>query len=171
MKEIRLPNGAAALVDDEDYEALAGYAWHEMVSGGLRYAIRDNPKGSPRTIMMHRQIMSAPAGMDVDHWDNDGLNNRRANLRVCTRSQNAHNRHGRRRNTQFENSTSARPATQYRGVYKNGRSFIATVGLNGKANYLGSYPTPEAAALAYNQAIIDAGLAEFAPLNVITEEA
>lgn len=41
--------------------------------------------------MMHRLIIGADAGVDVDHINGNGLDNRRDNLRVCSRSQNLHN--------------------------------------------------------------------------------
>ena len=40
------------------------------------------------TLHMHRMIMLPPDGMDVDHINGNGLDNRRNNLRICTRSQN-----------------------------------------------------------------------------------
>lgn len=48
---------------------------------------------------MHREIMRAPKGTQVDHEDGDGLNNRRRNLRFSTFSQNNHNRGPYKRNT------------------------------------------------------------------------
>jgi excisionase family DNA binding protein len=41
---------------------------------------------------MHRLIAGAARGEEVDHKDGDGLNNRRVNLRICTRRQNNMNR-------------------------------------------------------------------------------
>ena len=37
---------------------------------------------------MHRVVMNTPKGMDTDHINGDKLDNRKCNLRVCTRSQN-----------------------------------------------------------------------------------
>lgn len=40
---------------------------------------------------MHREVLSAPVGSQVDHKDTDGLNNTKANLRLATASDNACN--------------------------------------------------------------------------------
>jgi hypothetical protein len=41
---------------------------------------------------MHRLLLSAPDGMEVDHKNGDGLDNRRSNLRLATHRQNMANR-------------------------------------------------------------------------------
>ena len=156
MREIRLSNGAVALVDDEDYERISAHKWREMVSYGIHYAIRSmyDEEHRQHTITMHRQIMAAPADMVVDHKDRNGLNNQRGNLRLCTSGQNIRNQKSR---------------GGYRGIYSNRRRWVARACINGKQQYLGSFPTPEAAALAWNKAIIEAGLGEFATLNDVKE--
>lgn len=42
---------------------------------------------------LHRLIMNCPEGMTVDHLNGDRLDNRKSNLRICTQSENAKNRH------------------------------------------------------------------------------
>jgi hypothetical protein len=41
---------------------------------------------------MHRVLLNVPPGMVADHIDGNGLNNTRANLRVCTQAENSFNR-------------------------------------------------------------------------------
>jgi hypothetical protein len=94
-REIPLTQGYITIVDDEDYEELARYKWHVHVRThgpmARRLGKRD-ADGKQRSIYMHRQIMQAPLGMDVDHINHDTLDNRRSlNLRVCTRRQNLGN--------------------------------------------------------------------------------
>ncbi len=85
MKEIKLTKGMVAIVDDEDYEWLIKRKWHFHSSGG--YAARRKwPEN--KISLMHREIMNTPDGMDTDHKNRNGLDNRRHNLRICTRSQN-----------------------------------------------------------------------------------
>jgi hypothetical protein len=97
VKEIPLSQGKVAIVDDEDYAELAQYKWCIRKTGGGQSicAIRNAPTpvtSGPKQIQMHRQIMQAPDGIEVDHANGDPLDNRRCNLRLATRSQNLANR-------------------------------------------------------------------------------
>ena len=90
MKFIELPTGEGVVVDDADYEELNSYRWHMHKSpSGKRYAARSQRLGTKvKTIRIHRQIMNCPKGMEVDHLDNDGLNNQRSNLEIVTKQEN-----------------------------------------------------------------------------------
>jgi hypothetical protein len=75
--------GKCALVDEDDYDRVASLKWSVISSG---YA-------NNKTIgLMHRFILGAPKGMDVDHINGQTLDNRRSNLRICTRSENQRNK-------------------------------------------------------------------------------
>lgn len=139
MKRIPLTQGKYSLVDDRDYEWLMEmgpwYAndhtrgtWTAEMSGGL---------------LMHRFILNAPKGMDVDHINGDSLDNQRANLRVCTHAENGRNIHKNNRNM-----------SEYKGVrFKRDRKkYVARIKVNYKSIHLGYYETPDEAALAYNVA-------------------
>lgn len=47
-----------------------------------------------RTCKLHRLIIGAKDGQEVDHINRNLLDNRRQNLRICTRSENLSNRAG-----------------------------------------------------------------------------
>jgi hypothetical protein len=72
-------------VDAADYEWLRQYNW-TMRSG---YATRHE---NGKVIFMHREIMQAPPGKCVDHYDGCRQNNFRSNLRFCDRKENLRNR-------------------------------------------------------------------------------
>jgi hypothetical protein len=132
-----LTRGFVATVDKADYESLTQCKWTTLVTGGKAYAIRSH-KG--RTILMHRQIMNPPPGMVVDHIDGNGLNNRRGNLRICTRRQNVCN------------SRPRRSRSKYKGVRyeKRRRTWVAEITHLGRKIYLGSFASETTAAEAYD---------------------
>jgi hypothetical protein len=140
MKNIQLTQGKVAIVDDADFEWLSQWPW--FFSTG--YAIRREGKLFGRkNIMMHRLIMNTPEGMDTDHINGDKLDNRRENLRVCTRSQNMQN------TTRRSDNTSG-----YKGVdwdKENGK-WRAEIKVDSRRINLGRYDSAEEAALAYDRA-------------------
>lgn len=94
---------------------------------------------------------------EIDHIDRDKTNNRIANLRPCTSSQNKGNI------ALLRNNVSG-----YRGVSLNKRSgkYHAQIKINGKQTYIGRFVLPEDAARAYNTAAME-HFGEFAYLNEI----
>ncbi len=106
---------------------------------------------------MHRQIMNAPPGMDVDHQDHNTLNNQRANLRVCTRTQN--NANSRKRNG---------CTSRFKGVYwyRERKRWLVQITTAGRTNTLGYFEDEVEAACAYNAAALEQ-FKEFALLNTI----
>lgn len=89
--------GLFAIVDDEDYELVAPFKWYLT----LGYVIRNGPDGKANrkgsVTRMHRLICGLDVGdsRECDHRNLDKLDNRRGNLRVCTRGQNQQNLSGR----------------------------------------------------------------------------
>jgi hypothetical protein len=92
--------------------------------------------------------------MVCDHVNGDTLDNRRSNLRVCTQSENAKNIH------------TVYGMIDYKGVYKDGRTYRAMIRVNGKRISLGNFQSPELAATAYNLAAVK-HFGRFAQLNRI----
>ncbi len=89
MREIPLTGGKSCLVDDCDYDFLSQWKWQLHPSG---YARRTGSKnGVHYTIWLHRLVHNTPDGFETDHINCDKLDNRRSNLRTCTRCENAKN--------------------------------------------------------------------------------
>jgi hypothetical protein len=159
MKEIPLTQGQVALVSDEDYERVAQYKWsarwHPRVHNF--YAIRNDYTGGKHTTpLMHRFIMAAQPGEQIDHRNGNVLDNRRENLRRCTAGDNSHNQH---RHTPH--------SSIYKGVsiHKQTGKWQASVGLDGRIYYLGLYETQEQAARVYDAKARELH-GEFASLNM-----
>ncbi len=159
-KQIPLTQGHVAIVDNEDYEELMQYRWHIDAHPQGPRVMRTTPvdiHGKQGGVLMHRQIMDAPLGMDVDHHNHDQLDNRRANLRVCTRSQNMANMR-------------KRPgcSSRFKGVYLEKRTgrWVARIRVNLQMIALGTFEQETRAARAYNVAAIE-HFGEFALLNKI----
>ena len=88
VRTIALTQDRFATVDARDYRRLARDRWFAVRQEGRYYARRNTEGG---VAYMHREIMRAPAGMVVDHRNNNGTSNCRANLRVCTQQENSYN--------------------------------------------------------------------------------
>jgi len=144
MKTIKLTQGQVALVDDVDYAVLGQYKW--CVGRGTRYAVRGD-RCKQTLIYMHRVILNAPDGVEVDHINGDGLDNRRSNLRRCTHNENCRNQRLGRRNK-----------TGFKGVHferqNPGKPYMSHITVNSKGIYLGCYKTAKDAAQAYDLAAI-----------------
>lgn len=92
MSKILLTKEQTATVDSSDFLAINKYKWYAQKNKHTYYAVRYD-RENKRFIYMHRYIMKTPNGMTTDHIDGNGLNNKHINLRICTYSQNALNRH------------------------------------------------------------------------------
>lgn len=140
-KLIPLTRNKFAIVDDDDYEYLSQQKWTYHHEG---YAYRQEPiEDKYATVLMHRRIMKTPKGLDVDHINRNGLDNRKSNLRNVTHSQNLHNR------PKQKNSHN-----KYKGIYLDKRvnRWFARIKVDGKSISLRSYKTQEEAGEAYRLA-------------------
>ncbi len=159
-------SGLVALVDDEDAERVGSYLWHAFRSGGNVYAIRrirvGGYKGPKVCCLMHRFIVSAPDGLDVDHRNHNGLDNRRENLRVCEHVHNMRN--------MLPHSTGHSSTFKGVGFHKKRAKWRAFIRLNGREEHLGLFVSEIEAARAYDAAAL-AAWGEFAWLNFPEEAA
>lgn len=101
-KQIRLSQGKFALVDDADFDFLSQWKWtltqFRKKYTGYAYTHMTSSFGTKTTVKMHRFLLGAPNGTIVDHINGDGLDNRRANLRITSQIINQQNRRGSQRN-------------------------------------------------------------------------
>ena len=124
-------DGEIALIDPCDRDAVRAHNW----TFSNRYVCTSI---HGKTVRLHRFIVQPGPGMHVDHINGDSLDNRRANLRVCTRSQNLQNR---------RLNADSRTGIKGVGVLSTGR-YRVRVQANGKRLHIGVFDTLEEAALA-----------------------
>jgi len=140
IRYIPLTQGKYAIVDAEDYEWLSQYKWHAVRDNNTFYARRT--LGNGRHITMHRQIMQPAEGEVTDHMNGNGLDNRRANMRNCSRGENSQNR---RKNSHT--------LSGYKGVWRDKKTgkYWAGIHKKHKGSHDGPFDTPIEAARAYDR--------------------
>lgn len=143
-----LTKGYEATVDAVDAD-LAQLNWWVAEREFTCYAARSlQVNGKNITEFLHRVIFERMGGHlnpgeTVDHEDNNGLNNRRGNLRAANPTQQVANRRITKRNK-----------SGFKGVFwnKHNNNWAACIRIAGKNKWLGGYPTPEEAHDAYCKA-------------------
>ena len=152
MREIRIEGevayvpltlGYVAVIDAADVPLIDGVSWCAKVfrksDGSIRvvYAARVARLGGGRrrTVYLHRIISGEPDGLEVDHIDCDGMNNRRSNLRTATKAQNQHNQR-----LSIVNTSGAK-GVRWR---KQCNAWQASIRINGR-RIVSSHPTKEQA--------------------------
>lgn len=156
MREILLSQGKIAFVDDEDYEAISAKKWSVVKSWNSFYARRyERIDGVQTIVYMHRLLANAVKNQQVDHKDQNTLNNCKDNLRLCSNTENSQNRKKRK---------TLSPKSEFKGVRPKGGRFIARIKIDGKDCFLASFKSEVEAAKAYDRAAIQY-FGEFASLN------
>ena len=104
---------------------------------------------------MHRMIMDTPNELVCDHINHDGLDNRRKNLRNCTRQQNS-----------FNISAMRDSSVPLKGVSfnKKTKKYVGRICVDGKSVHLGTFDEAAGAGRAYDEAA-KKWHGEFANLN------
>jgi hypothetical protein len=117
--------GGVALVSPEDYEMVKKYSWHESQGYATCTSYNNNESS-----LMHRLIMKPKDNEMIDHINNNRLDNRRENLRICNVTVNNLNR------KKTKNASS-----QYKGVYfdKKSNKYTTQISNNGKTYSLGQF--------------------------------
>lgn len=146
-KHIPLTKGQFAIVDDDDYDYLSKRKWH--ISGHYAATYIGNNKSFP----MQDMILPHNTSLCVDHINGNKLDNRKSNLRVCTKRQNSYNR-----KLGKNNKTGLKGVSPYRNKFR------AVIYWNYKHIHLGMFDSPAAAAAAYDRKALEL-YGEFAKLN------
>ena len=147
FRRIPLTQNKYAIVDPEDYERLSKYKWYAAKGHHTFYAVRGKWSKIQRKrveLRMHRVITNAPDHLYVDHVNHNGLDNRKANLRLATHAQSVRNR---------EKFT--RPATsRYKGIswHSSTQKWCACIQTNNTKIHLGSFDSEIEAAKTYDKA-------------------
>jgi hypothetical protein len=163
MRTLRIPltQGFYALVDAED-DWLQCWRWCALRRpNGRVYAARGvrRYEGKPGgLILMHREIIPPPSGLEVDHINRDGLDNRKQNLRLGTRAQNNQN--------SIRRTRSALIQSKYKGVSwcKGAHKWVLQVGPAGDNRYKSLFASEREAGLEYDRIALQI-YGKFARLN------
>ena len=146
---VLLTRGMYAKIDPCDVEMISGHVWHAAGRPGFMYAVTRVGK---KQVKMHRMIMGDPEGLFVDHINSETMDNRRSNLRVATRRENAWNRSG-----LMPKNTSGYLGVTWHKINKKWSAVVSGV-------HVGYFDTAKEAAVARDKVAI-AMHGEFATLN------
>ena len=145
---LTLPSGTTVL-DEDDVPVLGGFTWWAQQGRNTTYIRGEALKGTRSTgrrVYLHRLILGVTdTAIVVDHRNGDGLDNRRANLRLATASQNGANTE--RRGGKY---------SQLKGVSYNRRArrWFAQISCGGVYTHLGYFASEIEAARAYDAAAL-----------------
>jgi hypothetical protein len=136
------------MIDDDDFDLVKNFKWHTIKPRQNRshYVMTRGRKGT-KPVYMHRLILSARPNEIVDHVNGDGLDNQRANLRICTKREDQYNRPGWFKRKGYKGVWKIKKVTGRNG----GKPWEAKISIDGKQVYLGSFTTPGEAARRYDK--------------------
>ena len=153
--------------DECDRELVESRTWFVYRTRcGIMYAAThcNQPCGRDQVIRMHRLLTGATKGSEVDHRNGNGLDNRRANLRVCSHAENTFNKRIYRNNhTGFKGVAPARKRAD------GSQRYCARIQGHLCKQHIGTFATAEEAARAYDRAAIELH-GEFAHTNFPRED-
>lgn len=139
MWRIRLINDRGfALIDDCDKDLVRDFRWRVHLNRGVPSYAKTHQNG--KTISMHRFLMGPGPGLQVDHINRNGFDNRRCNMRLCTKDENGRN-----------SRSHSDALSQYKGVTRT-RSSIYPWEAVVRGKHLGRFRTEIEAARAYDDA-------------------
>ena len=147
IARIPLTQSMFALVDVEDLGLVSGHNWFAKAYGDQVYAARHarDQSGARHEQRMHRAILPPPPGMVIDHINGNGLDNRRKNLRLASKAQNA------------QNMKAVCGSSRFKGVYwsKHHSKWVSRIRSGGQTKVLGRFDTEEEAHKKYCLAALE----------------
>lgn len=142
-----LLHGHEVLIDDDDIQRVSEKSWQlfNLRKNDLYFIHRVRENGKVvKTIFLHRFIMGiTDPKVYVDHKNGNKLDNRKSNLRPCSKADN-------QRNCRMN----GRNKTGYKGVYRERGKFKANVTINGVTKFVAYKQTAYEAHLAYCRAAL-----------------
>lgn len=141
------------IIDLDDVSKVSAFKWFSKSSISGYYAYAHDTEFTPK-VLLHRIIVGAIGLQLVDHKNRNTLDNRKSNLRICSRAENNRNAKKNKRGKSRYKGVTLRPSGNF-GVYIQSKC-------------VGTYPTEEEAALAYNEKALQL-FGEYANINIIGE--
>ncbi len=140
------------MIDSKNVEKCKQIKWYKRTNRNGSEYVRGSLKGYGKNgekVFLHKFILDYDGSSPIDHINNDGLDNRECNLRICTKQENSMNNH-----------------KDYKIVgvnfYKANQKYSARIMVNYKGIHLGYYENIEDAIKARREAEIKY-FGEFAP--------
>lgn len=147
MKKIKINRSLYLLIDNKDFKKIKLFHWYaaKKFTDKTFYVVRHyyTIDGKRNNQGIHRFLLNiTDPNILVDHINGNGLDNRRCNLRIVTKSENQKNRGNNKNNT-----------SGYKGVsyHKLKKKYISVIGFNGKKIFLGYFKNPKQASKVYNK--------------------
>lgn len=153
-KTVKLVNGGETIVDESDFEWVSQFRWFKSSAG---YAHRQGWTNRKHwCVFLHRVLNNTPDHLFTDHANGNKLDNRRSNLRTCTKGQNAANVCKWKKPSLL---------SEYKGVVFHKQSGLWMANIQFKGRKIATYhKTEQQAALDYNRMAVEC-FGEFAKLN------
>ena len=156
---IKLTQDKYAIIDDEDFKLVDQYKWHVLKTSVNNYAATNaGGRKNRKYILMHKLILDYFGFSDIDHINGNALDNRKQNLRICSRQQNIRNK----------KKCNKICSSQYKGVWfrKDTQKWSSEITVDYKKICLGCFVNEVDAAKAYNE-VAREYFGKFAKLNIM----